>query len=435
MSHDTHFLSRLSRVSQGHVDLALSLYRDVALVKEVVAAAALPGDPPRVGFALDEGERPATVVVTREGRFVTCLAEGMGTGDLPIISRAALEGLSHRLQSLKRELEAVEALVSTDRDSLFALNDLDALSREHMRPMLAAQMLLFDHLQGQMPLLAREATEKLERVALGEGFRKRHGPLIDAAWKALWSAAHRGLLVLGGLQKNLDLEVARESYAPLMIRASSVYGFLPGAIRAAWTVAFHGKPLLPMLKKLLHDDDRFAALALAALAMRHPKHAAEVRKVLLRRRDDFPVPLALHVLDDPDDAATSAATIAGGLGVMWTAHLPAGSPARWRTPEEVPAALHLGLLCRLAETYFEPDGLVVLATSLPLLARAEAEDLYLPAEVLSRFEPQTPDLLVRLSDRLRTERLEDAPTEAAPSRNGPCPCGGGKKFKRCCGQA
>ena len=110
MGHDTHFLTRLSRVSQGHVDLALSLYRDVSLVRDVLDEAALPGDPPRVGFALDHGERPPVVVVTREGRFVTCLAEGMGTGELPIISRAALDGLSHRVQSLRRELEAITAL-------------------------------------------------------------------------------------------------------------------------------------------------------------------------------------------------------------------------------------------------------------------------------------------------------------------------------------
>src|SRR5207245_2534016 len=37
--HAHHFLSRLDRVSTAHVDLALSLYRDEALVRAVVADA------------------------------------------------------------------------------------------------------------------------------------------------------------------------------------------------------------------------------------------------------------------------------------------------------------------------------------------------------------------------------------------------------------
>ena len=33
----------------------------------------------------------------------------------------------------------------------------------------------------------------------------------------------------------------------------------------------------------------------------------------------------------------------------------------------------------------------------------------------------------------KTERVEPIKATQAPSRNDPCPCGSGKKFKKCCG--
>ena len=42
MGHDTHFLERLSRVSESHTSLALSLYRDPGLVKEIFRRSEIP---------------------------------------------------------------------------------------------------------------------------------------------------------------------------------------------------------------------------------------------------------------------------------------------------------------------------------------------------------------------------------------------------------
>jgi len=33
----------------------------------------------------------------------------------------------------------------------------------------------------------------------------------------------------------------------------------------------------------------------------------------------------------------------------------------------------------------------------------------------------------------KTEKVEPIKTGAAPGRNDPCPCGSGKKYKKCCG--
>ena len=300
-----------------------------------------------------------------------------------------------------------------------------------MEPFLAAQSLLYRDLIDDAAGLAGRATDLLVRVSHAERLHERHRPLLDEAWECLWTSAHRGLLMLGGLRESFDHDVARTRLPPLLVRASSVYGFLTGAMRALWAMAMHGKPMLPMLKRLLDSDDRFASLALVALALRHPRHAAEVRKVLERRCEEGgPVEVALRILSDPEGDAGMARRLAADLAQQWTEHLPAHSVSRWATTDAVPSELHLGLLCRYADSYWEREGWAVLSTSVPLLARAEAADLYLPADVLARFEPQVPSLLVELTDRLRRERK---PVSAPPARNGPCPCGSGKKLKRCCG--
>ena len=33
----------------------------------------------------------------------------------------------------------------------------------------------------------------------------------------------------------------------------------------------------------------------------------------------------------------------------------------------------------------------------------------------------------------KTEKVEPIKADAAPQRNAPCPCGSGKKYKKCCG--
>jgi preprotein translocase subunit SecA len=76
-----------------------------------------------------------------------------------------------------------------------------------------------------------------------------------------------------------------------------------------------------------------------------------------------------------------------------------------------------------------------------LMSRVEEETLGL----LFRFELETPEKLERL-ERPRQQALSfsggGAPARRPPAkrspdkvgRNSPCPCGSGKKFKKCCGK-
>jgi hypothetical protein len=82
------------------------------------------------------------------------------------------------------------------------------------------------------------------------------------------------------------------------------------------------------------------------------------------------------------------------------------------------------------------DGLLVLFSCLPWVSRAQPEDLYWPAEHLEvirqKWNPEQAARVLR-----ETQAANPAPepkrVQAAPGRNETCPCGSGKKYKRCHG--
>ena len=151
VGHAAHFLRRLDRVSDGHVELALTLYRDDALLREVLARASLPESAERLAISLEDPVEGPFIVVTREGRFVTCLARGMLVSDLPIITRERLDIAAARVTRMRERLERVRALRESGADGEAAL--------------------AFKRMQQQGPRFAREDAEVLERVQ----------PLIEAA--------------------------------------------------------------------------------------------------------------------------------------------------------------------------------------------------------------------------------------------------------------
>jgi hypothetical protein len=88
MSHAEHFLSRLVRLADDEVKLALALYYDAEWVRAILASACVIESAERVALALShEAQRGLFVVVTRSGHFVTCLARDMHPGELPVLPR------------------------------------------------------------------------------------------------------------------------------------------------------------------------------------------------------------------------------------------------------------------------------------------------------------------------------------------------------------
>ena len=71
----------------------------------------------------------------------------------------------------------------------------------------------------------------------------------------------------------------------------------------------------------------------------------------------------------------------------------------------------------------------------PVAARAAPEDLYLPKDFIDLYrKPWQPkdtlDLLASYVEEIRSP----LPKPEGPTRSGPCPCGSGKKYKRCCAE-
>jgi hypothetical protein len=91
--HDSHFLSRLDRLSDAHVALALSLYRDAPLVKTILLLHAwtLSETTKRVAISLDHPTQGPFVIISCSGHFVTCLARGMCVLQRPIVTRKQLD--------------------------------------------------------------------------------------------------------------------------------------------------------------------------------------------------------------------------------------------------------------------------------------------------------------------------------------------------------
>jgi hypothetical protein len=195
-----------------------------------------------------------------------------------------------------------------------------------------------------------------------------------------------------------------------------------------------------------------SGMVLAALGLRHAKLRAEVRKTLHSppQFDDSPAGKYLTALadaivkfsdlafDDPEDSTAYHRAIGARMAVRLTEHLPAGSAIRFTRGEDVPLDLALALAVNnRAEFLDSTDPLAPLFTFLPWLAKTQAENLYLPRDFIQVIRrPWTPDRTIVLLRGFtkRAETLAKVPRDEGPSRKGPCPCGSGKKYKRCCGQ-
>ena len=117
MGHDEHFLRRLDRVSDHHVELSLTLYRDEALLREVLSRAELPAGAERLAISLNDATEGPFVIVTRAGKFVTCLGEGMRVGnDLVVLTRPRLDAAIAKVERMRERVARVTELERSGSD-------------------------------------------------------------------------------------------------------------------------------------------------------------------------------------------------------------------------------------------------------------------------------------------------------------------------------
>lgn len=466
MGHAIHFLQRIERLSPVQADLALTLYREPELVAHVLGRVRLADGTERVALALEDAPGGPHVIVTRDGRFVTCLAAGMIVTDCPVVSRAQIDHASDKIEAMRATLAAGQN--EARRLCRRLLQRGSGFSREDFSAMAALMPILGKELFA----MALDICEYLRRFH-DRYHRHRYRKITPAVrddlqqhWASSWALGH--LTALCGERAD-DVQALLPNgeqlfltSVPLMLVGVALSHTTPLVLRGVWSMARIGRALLGEMRERLDTsrmvgESLMSGMTLTAIGMRHRRAQGEVSKALARYRRSLetaetPGPaheagrelmlLLEQQLADPaqqerlrqDHRAMGARAF-----VRYTAQLPEGTPLRYTQPEDVPEDLALPALMHLHnELTADGRSMVLGLVMLPWLATAPAPALYLPAQILdqgkSLFDPE--DLAKRL-EKYHYARA-GGPAVRAPSRPGrnePCSCGSGKKYKRCCGDA
>jgi SEC-C motif len=464
--HAHHFLERLDRVSRAQTEFALELYRDHEAVAYVLDRVNLPADAIRVALAIDDAREGPFVIVTREGRFVTCLGAGMHH-DHPVVPRAQIDALLSKVAEKRTRKEIAQRELRPDeeegdlfqriisRGSRFAREDFVALSA--FEPMLGMTPYLV------MLEMAMECVKLRSAMAHGahkvviKGSTRKTFEKLD---RLEWSVAHLMLLSGAGERRNLDEILTSTTRGgspesptfPCSAQVGSTF-----FLRSAWVAARLGKGAIPAYKRALAEAPDWialldAGLGLGAIGLRHAGSLAEVKRIL-ESYEPPPPPgegglhvsseavrqsvarAVLDTLEHADERAESTMKLGRDFGTVPAKDLPEGHPFRFETPEQVPDDLaRTSVLCLDADVH-EPAVQNLLVMVLPVAARAAAEDFYHPRDVVRAWFGQwTPEeSLDRLKRFARGPKKEAVRAEARPGRNDPCTCGSGKKWKKCHG--
>ncbi len=456
MAHAEHFLTRLDRVAGAELDLALELYRDPELVQALLGAASLPDGAARVAVSLDDDTAGPFVLVTRDGAFVTCLGRDMRPGDLPIVTRPALDACARRVSRAREKLDLARQVTAGDRKASQMLRRLfvapASLAREDF-----VEIAKFEPLFGAA-FLDTYLAMGCDLLEQGRVLHRVRGADTDEALHAYWSLLHATghMALLGAMTSERDRYASRTdahagSRAALSHPLTST-GIVTFIVKGAWAAGRMGKLVLAEYKRSLAEDVAFFELldtvfALLAIGTRTRALKAEIQKALraapgrattpqaarLRHAMGHEIELCCEVTAQLLDAAPDE--LEEGLvklGSNWFE----GAQGHPDDPEWRDLARTLPLMSRT-------DGLTDgrrLVNTLPLIAasaRGGPEQFYLPRALMAELrEPWTPAQTRQvLEPMMKVERARSAPVvrRVVVGRNELCPCGSGRKSKKCCG--
>ena len=453
MGHDHHFLSRLDRATRDQVDLALALYRDQEVVKYILAIAKAEAGT-RIAISLDRDEGPF-LVLAHDGHFVTCLGRGMSPAGMPRFSRTWLDA-TMRAYGQYRDGVARARRRTADQDSTGGL--LRAIgwrahnfSREDfaaIRPLAGVLgMLWIDWVRSSFAAMANVFKRAIDGYRAGR--TELPAITLETYWKAIWGSSH-AIVLAGCAGDDIAARIGRSWKNP---HSPTVGLCLPDiqilAVRAAWFAAQHGDVLLPHYDRALRaaeeeGDVYDACAALLAIAVKWPFLRAPVRRVF----DESPVRteleplraayvvLAKEMLAEP----TLAEEIVLEYGQQFA------SAVRDTSAEPAPLELVRSYGIVNPADAFVPivshsdrtSRILLRLAAVCSAAGRDAEVLFLPEADNLRLAKGTSTALARSNiDSLMNSRLGEPPvrrpvTRARVGRNDPCPCGSGKKVKRCC---
>lgn len=471
MGHAIHFLERLDRVNDRQTELALALYRDDDLLKSVLSSVDLAPDVERLAVSLDDPEFGPFVVLTRTGRFVTCLAHGMLATGLPVITRERFEIAAQRVQRMRDEIERLRQLRESGADSevtrlmrgmeagpRFCREDAEVLAR--VQPLISGWL---------APQVVETLTVTIDLVrSLGaarfDKLKPREADGVLLSGRLAWSIAHKVPFL--GLAENRQL-IARKlgehrGVGEVMPAAITFeFGTFTHCHRALWVAARAGSDGLSVIRHLDKRGPRFPQrvfreLSLGAVACASTKRRAEASKALF----DF-VPDDVEIdeswdrdeivdavvgslgalvnytaLGDPEGALEYQRAL--GVGLVQDLLRKLGVPAE--RVEAVPEGIARTAVATLPISWYAHENaryLKTLVRSLPWLSQAPIEELFLPREWASVLIPELSidETVSWLKPFLRQLGMGRTPPKVREGdkvhRNDPCPCGSGKKAKRC----
>lgn len=450
MTTELHFLERgVERMDRADLEAAMRLYCRPKLVDFILKNATLPPGDGRIALCLDPGGQGPYVVVTREGRFVTCLARGMTTGGAHVLRRSQIDALTVRHEAERVLHDHVRALTSQEVPFFRRLMDGPlSLDRDEFR----ACMAFAPYAVKEYVNLLGETTKFVEnnRTSLLYMIKSppRQGDTEHARklWEAIAARGRLTMLIAIGLADDPPEEAA--TLIPLATRAAGDGGDLLSAMRSAWAAARMGKVVLPAYKRAFREAKSVeqwndALFALLAIGVRHRNLRAEVRKVLyalpptwatwtrLRYSKYLPYLERAFVDSSAADAVirTAASNVMQGLASLAGVEPPGLDLYQ---DAELALAIRLPLDLRLDIDV----SLVLIPILLSRVAVAPAEALFLPAALARVLRPRwRPDHL--LTVLLYNKEYHDlchrpASKSVTQGRNERCACGSGKKYKVCC---
>ena len=471
MGHAAHFLRRLDRVSDGHVELALALYNDLELLREVLSRTVLPEGAERVAISLDDPIEGPYVVVTREGRFVTCLGAGMLVSDLPIVTRERLDAAAARVERMREELGRVRALRESGAEGKagLAFRRMQQLgprfAREDAETLLRVQPLIEEQCMRQvmdLHVALLETAPRLEsyRRAAPARLAKLRERFVLAFGDGVWAVAHM-LTLLGSFRTGLartEEELGETgSLVDALARMTFEWGTFTHVTRSLWFVAGGGKRALAAVKQLERVEPAmcmYRELALTVIGLASEKRRAEAQKALATRivteggdgeiLQNLSAAFAAQghrLLDSPTAAEEAFLDVSRQYAVKVSEGIEEPTRAQMDAVPEDVARLAFITSNYSIHKLEHVNALLVSMHALPWIARASPAELFLPAEWAARLLPPrgVGDVHTWFGPytEARGTSARRAPhrVEAAPGRNAPCPCGSGKKHKRCCGAA
>lgn len=196
--HAAHFLRRIDRLNPNHAELALGLYNDDDLVRYLLSTTLLPAEADRVAIALDDEGQGPFIIVTREGKFVTCLGKGMKLPQGQVVfSRRSVDKSNERMTDVRALFVKAQEKGRHGVRSLMTrvLGAGPALTREEFDDLSTWTPVIRDIYLDTLVKAMGCVTPLYQELSRLKNVGKKHEEVLQAYWQSLWAVSHLTLLV------------------------------------------------------------------------------------------------------------------------------------------------------------------------------------------------------------------------------------------------